>query len=149
MSVVQPLLGKTVTVSVPGGTSSNSGSSGPLTVSYTLNTNGTVTATGSTLDFPADWIDPKIQSAIDSYYVSANVISSGTGSWGGDSFSTWISTSSARTWTFTSSAADDGGSIYVNISPNSNGNPIISTALFGASIAIFEDPFGGGGPPAP
>lgn len=143
MSVVQPLLGKTVTVSVPGGTSGNSGSSGPLTVSYTLNTNGTVTATGSTLDFPADWIDPKIQSAIDSYYVSANVISSGTGSWGGDSFSTWISTSSARTWTFTSSAADDGGSIYVNISPNSNGNPIVSTGLFSASIAIF------GGPPGP
>ena len=143
MSVVQPLLGKTVTVSVPGGTSGNSGSSGPLTVSYTLNTNGTVTATGLTFDFPSDWIDPKIQSAIDSYYVSANVVSSGSGTWSGDSFSTWISTSSARTWTFTSSAADDGGSIYVNISPNSNGNPIVSTGLFSASIAIF------GGPPGP
>ena len=146
MSVVQPLLGKTVTVSVPGGTSGNSGSSGPLTVSYTLNTNGTVTATGSTLDFPADWIDPKIQSAIDSYYVSANVIYASSGTWSGDSFSTWISTSSARTWTFTSSAADDGGSIYVNISPNSNGNPIVSTGLFSASIAIFAGP---PGPPGP
>ena len=149
MSVVQPLLGKTVTVDVPAGTSSNSGSSGPLTVSYTLNTNGTVTATGSTLDFPADWIDPKIQSAIDSYYVSANVVIATGGTWSGDSFSTWISTDTTRTWTFSSSFADAGGSIYVNISPNSNGNPIISTALFGASIAIFEDPFGGGGPPAP
>ena len=146
MSVVQPLLGKTVTIDVPGGTSSNSDSSGPLTVSYTLNTNGTVTATGLTFDFPSDWIDPKIQSAIDSYYVSANVVSSGSGSWGGDSFSTWISTSSARTWTFTSSASDDSGSIYVNISPNSDGNPIISTALFGASIVIFAGP---PGPPPP
>lgn len=146
MSVVQPLLGKTVTVSVPGGTSSNSGLSGPLTVSYTLNTNGTVTATGSTLDFPADWIDPKIQPAIDSYYVSANVNTEGTGTWFGDSFSTWISTSSARTWTFSSNASDDSGSIYVNISPNSNGNPIVSTGLFSASIAIFGGP---PGPPAP
>lgn len=149
MSVVQPLLGKTVTVSVPGGTSSNSGLSGPLTVSYTLNTNGTVTATGTTFDFPSDWIDPKIQSAIDSYYVSANVIYASSGTWSGDSFSTWISTDTTRTWTFSSSFADAGGTIYVNISPNSNGNPIISTALFGASIAIFEDPFGGGGLPTP
>lgn len=146
MSVVQPLLGKTVTIDVPSGSSSNSGSSGPLSVSYTLNTNGTVTVTGSTLAFPADWIDPKIQPAIDSYYVSANVISSGSGTWSGDSFSTWLSTSSARTWTFTSSAFDDGGSIYVNISPNSNGNPIVSTGLFSASIAIFEGP---PGPPGP
>lgn len=146
MSVVQPLLGKTVTIDVPGGTSSNSGSSGPLSVSYTLNTNGTVTATGSTLDFPADWIDPKIQPAIDSYYVSANVVSSGTGTWSGDSFSTWLSTSSTRTWTFTSNAADDGGTIDVNISPNSNGNPIVSTGLFSASIAIFVGP---PGPPGP
>ena len=144
MSVVQPLLGTTVTVDVPGGVSSNSGSGGPLTVSYTLNTNGTVTATGSTLDFPANWIDPKIQSAIDSYYVSANVNVDGLGIWSGDSFNTWISTDTTRTWTFTSNASDDGGSIYVNISPNSNGNPIISTGLFGASISIL-----GGGPPPP
>lgn len=144
MSVVQPLLGKTVTVNVPGGTSSNTDSSGPLTVSYTLNTNGTVTATGLTFDFPADWIDPKIQPAIDSYYVSANVVSSGSGTWSGNSFSTWISTSSARTWTFTSNASDDAGTMNVNISPNSNGNPIISTGLFQATISIL-----GGGPPPP
>ena len=136
MSVVQPLLGKTVTIDVPAGISSNSGVSGPLAVSYTLNTNGTVTVTGSTVDFPADWIDPKIQPAIDSYYVSANVVSSGSGTWSGNSFSTWISTSSARTWTFTSSAGDDSGSINVNISPNSNGNPIVSTGLFQATISI-------------
>jgi len=145
MSVVQPLLGKTVTVNVPGGTSSNTNTIGPLTVSYTLNTNGTVTATGYTVDFPNDWIDPKIQSAIDSYYVSANVVAATAGTWSGDSFSTWISTSSARTWTFTSSSADAGGSIYVNISPNSNGNPIISTGFFVASIAVL----GGGGGGAP
>lgn len=143
MSVVQPLLGKTVTIDVPGGTSSNSGSSGPLSVSYTLNTNGTVTVTGSTVNFPADWIDPKIQPAIDSYYVSANVVSSGSGTWSGNSFSTWIPTSSARTWTFTSSASDDAGTMNVNISPNSNGNPIVSTGLFQATISIF------GGPPGP
>ena len=146
MSVVQPLLGKTVTVNVPGGTSSNTDSSGPLTVSYTLNTNGTVTSTGSTFDFPSDWIDPKIQSAIDSYYVSANVVAATDGTWSGDSFSTWISTSSARTWTFTSSSADAGGSIYVNISPNSNGNPIISTGFFVASIAVLGGGGGGFGP---
>lgn len=146
MSVVQPLLGTTVTVDVPGGVSSNSGSGGPLTVSYTLNTNGTVTATGSTLDFPANWIDPKIQSAIDSYYVSANVVLSSSGTWSGDSFSTWISTDTTRTWTFSSSSADAFGSINVNISPNSNGNPIISTAGFDASISNLVGP---PGPPAP
>ena len=142
MSIVQPLLGKTLTVNVPGGTSSNTGSSGPLTVSYTLNTNGTVTATGSTLDFPADWIDPKIQSAIDSYYVSANVGYASSGTWSGDSFSTWISTDTTRTWTFSSSFGDASGSIYVNISPNSNGNPIISTGFFVAQIANFTGPPG-------
>jgi len=137
MSIVQPLLGKTLTVNVPGGTSSNTGSSGPLTVSYTLNTNGTVTVTGSTFGFPSDWIDPKIQSAIDSYYVSANVVIASGGTWSGDSFSTWISTDTTRTWTFSSSSSDAGGSIDVNISPNSNGNPIISTALFDANIEVL------------